>query len=50
VLPSQLIAEPIPLQVDGIDRHAFILPRERLLDSEGNETEVRGRPKGGIEV
>jgi hypothetical protein len=26
--------------VDGIERHAFILPRERILDSDGNETEV----------
>ena len=28
------------VQVDGIERHAFILPRERILDGEGHETEV----------
>ncbi len=28
------------VQVDGIERHAFILPREKILDCEGNETEV----------
>jgi hypothetical protein len=38
----QLAVPPLsrPAQVDGIERHAFILPREHILDSEGNETEV----------
>ena len=26
--------------MDGIERHAFILPREKILDSEGNETDI----------
>ena len=28
------------VQVDGIERHAFILPRDKILDGDGNETEV----------
>jgi hypothetical protein len=28
------------VQVDGIERHAFILPRDKILDCDGNETEV----------